>query len=164
MQTTSMMDSRPVRALDARHALALIRIGLGMLFVWVFFENLGKGLYTPKGYADLITYYATKGHAPEAWKAVMSLMASNAAVAAPLQAVTEISFGTLLVLGVLSRPVALAAAVFLTSLWVSEWGTAWIWELLFPMIAAYALALDTPGRTWGLDAWLARRFPHLPLW
>ncbi len=94
----------------------------------------------------------------------MSLMASNAAVAAPLQAVTEISFGTLLVLGVLSRPVALAAAVFLTSLWVSEWGTAWIWELLFPMIAAYALALSTPGRTWGLDAWLARRFPHLPLW
>jgi len=164
VETTSMMDSRPVRALDARHALALIRIGLGMLFVWVFFENLGKGLYTPKGYADLITHYATEGHAPEAWKAVMSLMASNAAVAAPLQAVTEISFGTLLVLGVLSRPVALAAAVFLTSLWVSEWGTAWIWELLFPMIAAYALALDTPGRTWGLDAWLARRFPHLPLW
>lgn len=154
----------PSRALDARHTLALIRIALGLLFVWVFFENLGKGLYTSKGYADLINHYLTKGHAPESWKAVMSLMASNAAVAAPVQAVTEIAFGALLVLGVLSRPVALAAALFLTALWVSEWGTAWIWELLFPMIAACALALDTPGRTWGLDAWLARRFPHSPFW
>lgn len=163
MQTTRM-DAKPSGALDARQALALIRIGLGLLFVWVFFENLGKGLYTPQGYADLINNYITKGHAPEAWKAVMSLMASNAALAAPVQAVTELTFGTLLVLGALSRPTALAAGVFLTSLWVSEWGTAWIWELLFPMIAAFALALDTPGRTWGLDAWLARRFPRLPLW
>ena len=60
--------------------------------------------------------------------------------------------------------VALASAFFLTSLWVSEWGTAWIWELLFPMIAAFALALDHPGRIWGLDRWLARRYPGLPLW
>lgn len=149
---------------DARHALALIRIGLGLLFVWVFFENLGKGLYTPQGYADLVNHYAAKGQAPGSWKAVMSLMAANAAVAAPLQALAEITFGTLLVLGVLSRPVALAAAVFLTALWVSEWGTAWIWELLFPMIAAFALALDRPGRTWGLDAALARRYPHAPFW
>jgi uncharacterized membrane protein YphA (DoxX/SURF4 family) len=162
-----MMTAReaPVAGgIEPRHALAAIRIGLGLLFVWVFFENLGKGLYTPKGYADLITYYATKGTAPDAWKAVMRFMASNAAMAAPMQAVSEISFGVLLVLGALSRPVALAAALFLTSLWISEWGTAWIWELLFPVIAAFALALDRPGRTWGLDAWLARRYPRLPLW
>ena len=24
------------------------------MFLWVFFENLGKGLYTPAGYAGLI--------------------------------------------------------------------------------------------------------------
>lgn len=164
MESTSTRDRGSSQALDSPHALALIRIGLGLLFLWVFFENLGKGLYTPQGYADLINHYATSGTAPDAWKRVMALVASNAAVAAPLQAVAEITFGVLLVAGALSRPVALAAAFFLTSLWVSEWGTAWIWELLFPMIAAFALALDTPGRTWGLDAWLARRFPTLPLW
>lgn len=162
--TGTRVEAGVTRALEARQALALIRIGLGALFVWVFFENLGKGLYTPQGYADLIHHYVAEGHAPEAWKSVMSLTASNAAVAAPLQAVTEISFGVLLVIGAFSRPVALAAGVFLTSLWVSEWGTAWIWELLFPMIAAFALALDRPGRTWGVDGWLARRFPGLPLW
>jgi uncharacterized membrane protein YphA (DoxX/SURF4 family) len=162
--TISTRESPAPAAFEARHALAVIRIGLGLLFVWVFFENLNKGLYTPKGYADLIQHYVTKGQAPDAWKAVMSLMAANAAVAAPVQAVTEITFGILLVAGALSRPVALAAALFLTSLWISEWGTAWIWELLFPMIAAFALAGDTPGRTWGVDGWLARRFPRLPFW
>lgn len=162
--TISTDESPRAAACEARHALAVIRIGLGLLFVWVFFENLHKGLYRPSGYADLIQHYMTRGQAPEAWKALMSLIADNAAVAAPVQAVTEITFGILLVAGALSRPVALAAAVFLTSLWISEWGTAWIWELLFPMIAAFALACDTPGRTWGVDGWLARRFPHLPFW
>lgn len=159
---TSHRRRSPV-TIAAPEALALVRIGLGLMFVWVFFENYGKGLYTPEGYANLVNHYITHGRAPDAWKAVMALMASNAAIAAPVQAVTEITFGVCLVLGALTRVMALGAGVFLTSLWVSEWGTAWIWELLFPMIAAFALALDSPGRTWGADTWLARRFPRLPL-
>jgi len=152
------------RTLDARHALAVIRIGLGLMFVWVFFENEGKGLYTPAGYAGLVEHYATHGQAPDAWKAVMRWVAAHAALAAPLQAVTEITFGVCLVLGIASRLMAFGTALFLTTLWVSELGTAWIWELLFPMIAAFALAVSTAGRTWGLDGALARRWPQLPLW
>jgi hypothetical protein len=34
-----------------------VRLTIGAMFVWVFFENLGKGLYTPAGYAGLINYY-----------------------------------------------------------------------------------------------------------
>ncbi|MBV8901477.1 MAG: hypothetical protein JOY92_15345, partial [Verrucomicrobia bacterium] len=85
--------------LDAANGLALVRVTIGSMFVWVFFENLGKGLYTPGEYADLINHYITASHSPAAWKAVMGLMASHAAVAAPLQAVTEISLGILLVIG-----------------------------------------------------------------
>jgi uncharacterized membrane protein YphA (DoxX/SURF4 family) len=133
------------------------------MFVWVFFENLGKGLYTSGGYAGLINYYIQHDHAPAAWKAVMALAASHASMAAPLQGLTEISLGVLLVLGLLTRPAGLVAFLFLTSLWVSEWGTAWIWELLVPMLASLALAVGRAGRTWGIDAWLARRRPSL-LW
>lgn len=148
----------------ATRALALVRIVIGAMFVWVFFENYGKGLYTPTGYANLIDVYATRGHAPEVWKSVMRLMAANAAVAAPLQAVAEFSFGVLLLLGFLTPLVALAAFGFLTSLWVSEWGTAWIWELLVPMGAALALAFGSAGRTWGIDGLLARRYPNARWW
>jgi uncharacterized membrane protein YphA (DoxX/SURF4 family) len=144
--------------------LALLRLMLGAMFVSVFFENLGKGLYTPDGYASLIRYYIEQGHAPLAWKAVMGFMAGHAAIAAPMQATTELGFGVLLLLGLASRAVALGAFGFLTSLWVSEWGTAWIWELLVPMVVAACLALGTPGRRFGIDALLARRHPGVPLW
>ena len=121
-------------------------------------------MYSASGYNGLITYYIQNGHAPGAWKAVMSFMASHAAVLAPMQAVAELSFGVLLLFGVLTRPVALAAFGFLASLWISEWGTAWIWELLVPMIVALLLAFGAAGRRLGVDAALARKYPRLPLW
>ncbi len=149
---------------DPLFLLALLRLTLGVLFVWVFFENLGKGLYTPGGYASLILYYVEKGTAPAAWKAIMRFMAGHAAVAAPGQALIELGLGILLVVGLATRLVALAAFAWLTSLWVSEWGTAWIWELLVPMVVAACLALGAAGRRLGLDAALARRYPAVPLW
>lgn len=127
-------------------------------------ENLSKGLYSKDGYPGLINYYVEKGHAPGFWKHIMSLAASHAAIAGPLQAVTEVSFGLFLLLGLLTRPAALAAFLFLTSLWISEWGTAWIWELLVPMIAAFSVMVGGAGRKWGIDAKLARRYPRIPLW
>ncbi len=144
--------------------LAIVRVTIGAMFVWVFFENLGKGLYTPTGYANLIHYYITHGSSPAAWKAVEGLVASHAAVAAPMQALTEISLGVLLVIGLLTRPVALVACLYLASLWVSEWGTAWIWELLVPVLASLGLSVGSAGRSLGVDAWLARRWPSAPWW
>jgi len=151
-------------AADSLLLLAVQRLTLGTLFVWVFFENLGKDLYTPGGYASLIRHYVETGTAPAAWKAVMRFMAERAAVAAPLQAVIELALGILLVLGLATRLVALAAFAWLTSLWVSECGTAWIWELLVPMVVAACLALGGAGRRFGLDAALARRYPAIPIW
>jgi uncharacterized membrane protein YphA (DoxX/SURF4 family) len=149
---------------NARIGLAIVRLTIGAMFVWVFFENLGKGLYTPNGYAGLINYYVQHDHAPAIWKAIMATAASHASIAAPLQGMTEISLGVLLVLGLLTRPAGLVAFAFLASLWISEWGTSWIWELLVPTLAALALAVGAAGRTWGLDAFLARRRPSSLWW
>jgi uncharacterized membrane protein YphA (DoxX/SURF4 family) len=148
----------------AANGLAMVRITIGAMLVWVFFENLGKGLYTPAGYAGLINYYIKASHSPAAWKAVMGLMASHAAMAAPMQAMAEISLGVLLVIGLLTRPVAFVAFLYLASLWISEWGTSWIWELLVPVLASLALAVGRAGRAWGVDALLARRWPSSPWW
>jgi uncharacterized membrane protein YphA (DoxX/SURF4 family) len=92
----------------------------------------------------------------------MGLAAGHAAMAAPLQAVTEISLGILLIMGLLTRPVAFVAFLYLGSLWMSEWGTAWIWELLVPVLASLGLAVGSAGRRWGVDAWLSQRWPSLP--
>jgi uncharacterized membrane protein YphA (DoxX/SURF4 family) len=149
---------------EAATGLALVRVTIGAMFVWVFFENLGKGLYTPAGYAGLINYYIKASHSPAAWKALMRLLASHAAMTAPVQAATEISLGILLVIGLLTRPAAFVAFLFLGSLWISEWGTSWIWELLVSVLACLGLAIGRAGRTWGVDAWLSQRWPSSPWW
>ena len=164
--TTSLQNgaTRDVHQPQAANGLAIVRVTIGAMFVSVFFENLGKGLYRPVGYAGLIGYYIKNSHSPDIWKSVMALAASHAAMAAPLQAVTEISLGILLVIGLLTRPVAFVAFLYLGSLWMSEWGTAWIWELLVPVMASLGLAVGSAGRKWGVDAWLAQRRPSSLFW
>jgi len=149
---------------QAATGLAIVRVTIGAMLVWVFFENLGKGLYRPAGYAGLIGYYIKNSHSPAIWKSVMALAASHAAMAAPMQAVTEIGLGILLVIGLLTRPAAFVAFLYLGSLWVSELGTAWIWELLVPVMASLGVAIGSAGRKWGADAWLAERWPSAPWW
>jgi len=157
-------DSIEAQHERAQVALTITRLGLGCLFIWVFFENLGKGLYSPSGYSGLINYYIEKGHGPQLLKSVMAFMANHATFTGPMQGLTEISFGVLLLIGLLTRPVALGAFLFLSTLWMAEWGTAWIWELLIPMIVALALVIGSAGRKWGVDQLLARKYPRSPLW
>lgn len=163
----SATSTRFVPAAPDAHAqagLAVVRVTIGAMFLWVFFENLGKGLYTPAGYAGLINYYIKASHSPAVWKSIMALAANHAAIAAPMQGLTEISLGILLVLGLLTRPVAFVAFLFLGSLWISEFGTSWIWELLVPVLASLGLSIGSAGRKWGVDAWLSQRWPSSKLW
>jgi uncharacterized membrane protein YphA (DoxX/SURF4 family) len=148
----------------AANGLAVVRLIVGAMFVSVFFENLGKGAYTPAGYAGVINYYIKNSHSPAAWKLVLQFMSSHAAMVAPGQAVMELSVGILLVIGLLTRPVALVAFLFLGSLWVTELGTSWIWELLVPVVASFGLVVGRAGRAWGVDALLARRNPSSLWW
>src|SRR5207245_11784045 len=149
---------------DSVNGMALVHMTIGAIFDRVNYKNLWKGAYTPAGYAGVINYYINASHSPAAWKWVMGLMASHAAMVAPMQAATEISLGILLVIGLLTRPAAFVAFLFLASLWVSEWGTSWIWELLVPVLASLGLAVGRAGRAWGVDALLAQRRPSSPWW
>src|SRR3954471_18593808 len=100
-----------------QRALAVMRIALGAMFVWVFFENLGKGAYTPAGYKGVIDYYLKNGHAPGAWKAIMAVMARDARTVAPIKTEPGLALALVLLAGPATRLVAVAAGAFLFSLW-----------------------------------------------
>jgi hypothetical protein len=134
-----------------RQALAVIRVVVGLMLVSTFFENLAKGAYTPSGYKGVIDFYIKNGHSPAFWKAIESVLAANASIVGPLQAIGELGMGVALVAGV--------AGGFLFGLWLSELGAAWPWELALYVIAAFCLAWGRAGRTWGVDNLIARRRP-----
>ena len=142
-----------------QRALAVLRVVLGLMILSTFFENLRKGAYTPGGYKGVIDFYINKGSAPAIWKAIESVLAANARIVAPMQAMSELGFGVLLIAGVAMRVVAAAAGVFLLSLWISELGTSWPWELAMYVVVAFAVAWARGGRAWGVDAVLLRRNP-----
>jgi len=152
--------TQQIEASQARRALAVIRIVLGAMLLSTFFENLGKGAYTPAGYKGVIDFYVKNGHAPEFWKSLISVAAANARIVGPLQAITEFSFGVLLIAGAGTRLVGAAAGAFLFTLWVSELGASWPWELAMYVVVAFCVAWARAGRTWGVDAVLVRRFPN----
>ena len=56
----------PAPATTAEIGMAVLRMTLGVMFVWTFFENLGKGLYSPEGYAGLISSYISQRATPQA--------------------------------------------------------------------------------------------------
>ncbi len=145
-----------------------LRVTLAVLFLSVWASNLHKGFYSTHGYQGLIRSYVRSGNAPGPWKSVMRAVADAAAVTSKVQLVTELAFGLLLLAGVATRLVALGAALFLASLWLSEIGVPheWIWSLVFPTLVALVVSLLSAGRTLGLDGWLLHREPlrRLPLW
>src|SRR5260370_3688971 len=124
MGTNASPTPGEAQQLPAANGLALVRVTIGAMFVWVFFENLGKGLYTPGGYAGLIRHYIEASLSPAAWKAVMGLAAGHAAMAAPLHGMTEISLRILLVILLLTRAPPIVAFLFPRTPCVSDLGAA----------------------------------------
>src|SRR5260370_1101401 len=98
MMTNASPTQNVAKQLPAANGLAIVRVTIGAMFVWVFFENLGKGLYTPAGYAGLINYYIKASHSPAALEAVMGLAANHRPIAAPAPAMTRMSLAILLLI------------------------------------------------------------------
>ena len=135
---------RAAEAVSRLNHVVLMRIFLGAVFITVFFENLAFTRYTEGGYARLIDRYAARNDAPAFWSdGVMGFFSDNAVVFSKLQAITELTFGLLLVLGIGTAVVAFVVAGYLASLWVSELGLFWIWELLGLVVIAAAVGIAT---------------------
>jgi uncharacterized membrane protein YphA (DoxX/SURF4 family) len=161
------VDAAP-RSRRTEIVMAGLRITLGMLFLTVWGSNLDKGLYGADQYATLIRSYVDEGDAPGVWKDLMGAIADGAAVFSKLQLVTELALGVLLTLGLFTRIAAVVAWAFLTSLWISELGVPneWTWSLVFPALAAFAVAWLPEARAYSLDERVLGRPPldRLPAW
>ena len=157
-----MSVSAAPRSRSVEIVMAGFRVLLGVLFLTVWASNVDKGLYGADQYAALINGYADEGDAPGVWKELMRFVADNASVFSKLQLVSELAFGVLLTVGLLTRIVAFAAGLYLTTLWISEIGVPneWIWSLIFPAALAFAVAWLPQASAFSLDERLGDRLPR----
>jgi uncharacterized membrane protein YphA (DoxX/SURF4 family) len=119
----------------ARSALVLLRIYLGVIFLLAAWPRLGGSPSSAFPSAALISW-------------------------------ADLVVGVTLVLGVFTRLAAalalllLASRVYLAGVWSWDPSSS---DTAFGVVAV-ALLLGAAGRTFGLDALLAKRWPRSPLW
>jgi thiosulfate dehydrogenase (quinone) large subunit len=148
----------------ARAALVLLRVYLGVVFLVAALPKLQKD-FTPILLGFLERVALEKGH-PFYQEFIQRVVIPNAALFAVLVSWGELLVGVSLILGLLTRFSA-AAAFLLTVNYMFAKGN-WFWnpssnDAAFAMISL-ALLVGAAGRTLGLDAMLARRWPRSPLW
>jgi thiosulfate dehydrogenase (quinone) large subunit len=158
------LPGQVLQGILARGALAMLRVYLGVIFLVAALPKLPQD-FTPglTGFVQQVGLQkAHQFYRPFLEEVVLP----NAPVFAVLVTWGEALVGVTLILGLLTRFSA-AVALVLTLNYMFAKG-AWFWtpssnDAAFVAIAL-ALLIGAAGRTFGLDAHLARRWPRSPFW
>jgi len=158
------LPGQVLQGILARGALVLLRVYLGAVFLVAAVPKVQRD-FTPDltGWVQQVALQrAHQFYRPFLEQVVLP----NAPAFAALVTWVELLLGITLVLGLLTRFSA-AVALVLTLNYMFAKG-AWFWtpssnDAAFVAIAL-ALLMGAAGRTLGLDAFLARRWPRSPLW
>ena len=153
-----------IQGILARSALVILRVYLGVTFLLAAWPKLQQDS-TPEFIGFMEHVALVRGHLFYQ-EFVRSVVLPNAWVFAALIGWGELVVGVTLTLGLLTRFSA-GVALLLALNYLFAKG-AWFWSP-WSNDAAYvaisvALLVGAAGRTLGLDALLARRWPRSPLW
>lgn len=148
----------------ARAALVVLRVYLGVIFLLAAWPKVRED-FTPGLTGFLQNVALEKGH-PFYRGFVQGVVLPNASVFAALVTWGELFIGVTLVLGLVTRLSAALALVLSVNYMFAK--GAWFWhpasnDAAMTLIAL-ALLIGAAGRTFGLDALLARRWPRSPFW
>jgi uncharacterized membrane protein YphA (DoxX/SURF4 family) len=146
-----------------RAALAAARIFMGLLFLSVWSYNLQHHLYSTSGYADFVQIYADDTTTPFMASILNHVVIPHAAIFSKLQMVTElVLIGVPLTLGLFTPVAGLIGTGFAIPLGLAANGKPGEWSGTYMMIVLLLVivAVTQAGRTWGVDARLARKRPH----
>jgi thiosulfate dehydrogenase [quinone] large subunit len=139
----------------ARAALVLLRIYLGVVFLLTAWPKLGgEFVLTLENPHPFYREFAQR------------VLLPDATVIATVVGWAELLVGVGLVLGLITRFTAGLALILSVNYMLAN--GAWLWtpwshDAAFAVISL-ALLIGAAGRTFGLDAFLARRWPRSPFW
>lgn len=149
-----------------KSVLAALRIYLGIIFALAVFPKLRAGPAFAIGLQGFLTHGAMQ-NSPAFYQAFLThIVLPHIGLFAGLTVTAETLVALALITGTATRLAAVVAMLLLTNYMLSK--GLWWWnpssnDGAFFMIAL-VLALCAAGRTFGVDAALARRWPNSILW
>lgn len=153
-----------IQGILARGALVIIRVYLGVVFLLGAVQKLRRDFTAD--FAGFLEQVALQFGHPFYQAFVQRVLLPDASGVALLFAWGELVVGVTLILGLLTR-LSAALALLLSLSYMFAKG-AWFWTPgsndAASVAIALALLIGAAGRTLGLDAMLARRWPRSPFW
>jgi uncharacterized membrane protein YphA (DoxX/SURF4 family) len=148
----------------ARSALALLRLYLGMVFMVSAWQWLGDG--SAADLAQLLDQQGGAGSPMWYQQFAEQVILPRAALVATLIAWCELLVGCCLILGLATRLAGALAFLLALNFMLVEGSSFWTSSSPYLSWAAVSIALQigAAGRTFGLDAFLANRWPRSPFW
>ena len=140
----------------AATGLALLRITLGVIIAWTWFQNLSGDLYTADGLEAYVAWLFSpdgNGSSLGFYQSILdATLIPLSDVYVIVQLVVELLIGVGLVLGGFTRLCAVTATVFFFNLFLAYFGGhEWIWTYVLLSMSAVAVYLGNSGLKWGLD-------------
>ncbi|MEM8923979.1 MAG: TQO small subunit DoxD [Actinomycetota bacterium] len=158
METTELSG---VRAGSA--PIAMLRITLGLIILYTWFDNVRNDLYTSDGISGFISWlFAEEGGNGSSLAFMETLLdgvvAANAGAFGAIQLVVEFLFGLSLLLGLFTRLGSLLACAFFATLFLAYFGgEEWIWTYVLLFMSSLTVFLGYGGRKLGVDQTLYAR-------
>jgi thiosulfate dehydrogenase (quinone) large subunit len=158
------LPGQVLQGILARGALVLLRVYLGVVFLLAALPKLQQD-FAPALTGFVQQVGLQRGH-PFYRQFLDEVVLTNAPFFAALVTWSELLVGVTLILGLATRLFAAVALVLALNYMFAK--GAWFWtsssnDAAFVAIAL-ALLIGAAGRTLGLDAFLARRWPRSPFW
>lgn len=153
-----------IHGIFARGALVLLRVYLGVVFLLAALPKLQRE--SGSDLADFLQQRAMDSGHPFYRPFVETVLLPNSTIVAPSVGWIEALVGVTLIAGLLTRLSAGFAMVLALNYMFAKgawFWTPWSYDAAF-FVIALALLIGAAGRSLGMDAMLARRWPRSPLW
>ncbi|PYS47529.1 MAG: hypothetical protein DMF68_15775 [Acidobacteria bacterium] len=150
----------------SRSLLVILRVHLGVILL---ITVLGKMLRDEPFMVEMLSYlqgYSMRNASIPYQHFLQGVVIPHAALFSYLIMAGELIAGLLLLTGTLTR-LAAGISMFLFLNYMLSKGR-WFWspdsEDAAIFLSALVVLLGAAGRVWGVDAYLAKRWPRVPLW
>jgi uncharacterized membrane protein YphA (DoxX/SURF4 family) len=152
--------------MNATYALVLLRVFVGVIFFFALSPKVAAGSAYQDQLRGFLTNYAMNNAHPFYREFLSSTVLPNVALFSKLVVVGEAFVAIAMVTGTVTRLAGVVAMFLLVNYMFAK--GLWWWnpssnDSAFFMIAL-ALVIGAAGRTAGVDAVLARRWPNVVLW